>query len=91
MSSIDPPPDVEAMFEDLAWTVWERGFDRYSSDAILHRIRWHHHVDRGDREFKCNDHWTAYLSRRFMKKYPQMNGFFEIRRLRRFDRYEAEN
>ena len=67
------------MFEDLTWTVWERGFNRYSADAILHRVRWHYQIDHGDREFKCNNNWTADLARWFMKKHPQMVGFFEIR------------
>ena len=77
------PEHVAAMFEDLAFQVWERGFDRYSADAVLHRIRWFHHVERGDREFKCNNNWTSGLARAFMKKYPSMNGFFEIRVLKK--------
>jgi len=76
------PIDVCQLFEELTWQVWEAGFDRYSSDAVLHRIRWTEHVERGHREFKCNDHWTATLSRWFMKKHPSMSGFFEIRVLR---------
>ena len=73
------PKQVAEMFEDLAWTVWERGFDKYSARAILQRIRWHYQVDRGFREFKCNNNWTPGMARVFMKKYPMMEGFFEIR------------
>lgn len=73
------PPDVCALFEQLALEIRERGWHRYSSDAILHRIRWHHHIERGNRAFKANDHWTAKLSRWFMDRHPEMAGFFETR------------
>jgi hypothetical protein len=56
--------------------------DRYSSDAVLHRIRWEYQIERGIREFKCNDHWTAPLARWFLKKHPHMDGFFELRQAR---------
>ena len=76
------PPEIMDMFEKLAFVVIAAGFKRYSSDAILHRIRWHYNVEQGDRDFKCNDHWTATLSRWFMEKHPEHAGFFETRILR---------
>jgi hypothetical protein len=77
------PPDVVALYEALAFEILQLGFNRYSSDAILHRIRWHKHIERGQREFKCNDHWTAVLARWFMDKHPECEGFFETRERRR--------
>jgi hypothetical protein len=76
------PPEVCALYEKLTFDVIGRGFQRYSSDAILHRIRWHYQIDRGRREFKCNDHWTATLSRWFLTRHPEYRGFFELRVLR---------
>lgn len=73
------PRDVCLLFERLAVEISGRGWKRYSSDAILHRIRWHHHIERGDRAFKANDHWTATLSRWFMNRHPELEGFFETR------------
>lgn len=73
------PEAVCLKFEILALEIRERGFRRYSADAILHRIRWHMHVERGDREFKCNDHWTAPLARWFMNRNPKAGKFFELR------------
>lgn len=74
------PLDVLTLFEKLALEVRNAGWEHYSSDAILHRIRWHYHVEKGDRDFKCNDHWTADLSRWMMDKYPHMEGFFFTRK-----------
>lgn len=73
------PEDVAALYEKLTLDVIASGFVRYSSDAILHRIRWFHHVERGDVDFKCNDHWTAPLARWFMALHPSHAGFFETR------------
>ena len=74
------PLDVCHLFEKLTLAVWARGFEHYSADAILHRIRWHFDVDVGDRSFKCNNNWTAHLSRWFMKLHPEMGDFFHTRR-----------
>ena len=89
---VSPPPgvpeDVAAMFESLALELYKKGWRRYSSDAILHRIRWHMHVERGNREFKCNDHWTSVLSRWFLLRHPILQTsykgkpFFELREIR---------
>jgi hypothetical protein len=76
------PIDVCQLYEQLALQIYARGWQHYSSDAILHRIRWEYQIERDHRDFKCNDHWTASLARWFLKKHPHMDGFFELRALR---------
>lgn len=66
-------------FEELALIIAENGYKRYSSDAILHRIRWHMQIERGDRAFKANNNWTAPLARWFLAKHPELPKFFELR------------
>jgi hypothetical protein len=73
------PVDVCASFERLALEVRGLGFKRYSADAILHRVRWHMHVERGNRAFKANNNWTAPLARWFLENHPEAAGFFELR------------
>jgi len=77
------PKDVCELFERFTFQVINTGRSHYSSDAILHRIRWHAHIEQHDDDFKCNDHWTSALSRWFMERHPQHTGFFETRRLRK--------
>lgn len=77
--TVPVPLDVRNLFESLTMDVHRAGYEHYSARAILHRIRWHFKVEKGNREFKCNDHWTPDLSRWFMDKYPHMNGFFRTR------------
>lgn len=73
------PPEVAGLFEEYALRLFRTGFERYSARAILHRIRWHFHVDKGDRGFKCNNNWTPKLARWAMSKHPQLYNFFELR------------
>jgi|SRR5579885_662944 len=80
------PVDVCDLFERLALRLAKgdpaRGIAprrRFSSDAILHQIRWQFQVDYDRRDFKCNDHWTAPLARWFLARHPELKGFFELR------------
>ena len=73
------PPDVCRHFESIALELIEHGFRRYSADAVLHQVRWRNHVNRGDREFKANNNWTAPLARWFLKSHPEHRAFFQLR------------
>jgi hypothetical protein len=73
------PLDVCQLFEKLALNLFAAGWEEYSARAILHRIRWHHHVDVGDRSFKANNNWTPLLARWFMRCHPEVSDFFRTR------------
>jgi hypothetical protein len=83
------PEDVARLFEEYALAVVRSGMPHFSSDAILHRIRWNMQVERGHRDFKCNNNWTAALARWFMQRHPLHAGFFETRVLKK-DRRNAD-
>jgi hypothetical protein len=74
--------EVYALFETLALQLRRQGFVRYSARAILHRIRWHYHVERNMKDFKCNNNWTPRMARLCMRRHPELEGFFELRRTR---------
>ena len=75
-------PGIVELFEKYALEQIASGETKSSADFILARIRWYERVERRNRDFKCNDHWTSHLARWFMAKYPQHDGFFELRKLR---------
>jgi hypothetical protein len=82
-------PEVWEMFVRFTHDRIRRGFEHYSSDAILHRIRWETAVSMGDEsEFKLNNNFTPYYARKFHRVFPQHDGFFRTRRSR-FDREAA--
>lgn len=74
-------PDVWRHFERLALELWSKGRRHYSARTILHVIR--HHIDttahHTDAEFKLNDHWSPFYSRRFLSLHPECGEFFERR------------
>lgn len=78
------PPDIPAevcdLFEKFALQIIAAGHARYSSDAILHRIRWHEQIERRRSDFKCNNNWTAPLARWFIAKHPAHANFFATRK-----------
>jgi hypothetical protein len=73
------PPRVVFLFEKLTLELSRRGFEHYSARAVMHRIRWHYEVDKGERDFTCNNNWTPRMSRWFMDKHPELGEFFETR------------
>ena len=73
------PRDVIIKFEALALEVAARGYSRYSARTILHRLRWHFHIEQGSRDFKCNNNWSSGLARWFMNEHPEYPKFFETR------------
>jgi hypothetical protein len=73
------PPAICDQFEQLALAIRSQGWKRYSADALLHRIRFHWQIERGDRGFKADNNWTAPLARWFLARHPDAKGFFELR------------
>lgn len=74
-------PEVWDLFVQFTTDKIEQGFTNYSARGIFHRIRWE--TDKPDYhegyEFKLNDHHSPFYARRFMKMYPQHEGFFRTR------------
>lgn len=76
------PDNIKQAFDALTLELISMGINKYSSDAILHRIRWHHQIERNDPEFRCNNDWTPYLARMFVEEHPEHAKFFEFRHAR---------
>lgn len=75
-------PQVFELFKGYAHEAKRSGLSHYSARAIIHLIRWHHHIERGDREFTINDHVSPYYGRYLAAQDPEFDGFFEKRRLK---------
>lgn len=75
-------PEVWDLFCQFTLKQIERGFKHYGAHAIFQRIRWE--TDKPDvnglSEFKIANNHFPFYSRAFMKKYPEHDGFFRIRR-----------
>lgn len=76
-------PRVYQLFCEYAQELIGRGYTRFSSDAILHRVRWRVEVDEGGKRMRLNDHWTAYYARLWLHDHPKQPRFFELRTITR--------
>jgi hypothetical protein len=73
-------PNVWSLFVRLTFDRIHRGFRNYSSDAVLHRVRWETAVPLEDGSgFKINNNWSPFYARKFHDAYPQHAGFFRTR------------
>ena len=73
-------PEVWDLFVQFTNEMIERGFSNYSCKAIFERIRWEKDAGGdGTTQFKLNNNYTALYARRFMKMYPEYEGFFRTR------------
>jgi hypothetical protein len=76
-------PELYEAFRRFARQARDSGLKRYSADAILHRIRWHEIVEKGNGEYAVNNDWAAPLARKLMAEFPgEFGGFFETRKTR---------
>ena len=75
-------PEVWELFKKFTFERINKGFKNYSSDAIFHRIRWEMSLPEYEKgkEFKMNDHYTAFYARAFMERFPKFEGFFRTRK-----------
>lgn len=74
-------PDVWDRFVALTFDRINIGFKNYSVNAIIQRIRWDM-TDigaNGITEFKISNNIAPIYSRKFMKIYPNHDGFFRTR------------
>lgn len=73
-------PEIWRQFRGITFGLIRRGKKHYGAKAISEIIRYHRIIEYGETEFKVNNNFTAYYSRKFMKLFPQHNGFFETRK-----------
>ena len=71
-------PEVWELFVHFTQTMIRKGYPNYSVNAIFERIRWEKD-EGGDgvNQFKLNNNYRAFYARRFMRMYPQYDGFLE--------------
>ncbi len=77
-------PWVWEAYERHALELIAEGWKHYSSDHILHVVRYHHDRETRDtdgRGFKLNNDFTSRYARKFAAAHPEHAEFFEQRRL----------
>ena len=73
-------PEVWDYFVQFTFEKIKQGYKHYSAMGVWQRLRWELSVGAdGVSEFKINNNYVPYYARRFMKKYPEHDGFFRTR------------
>ena len=73
-------PMVYAEFKRRVEQLWAKGIRHYSSDSILHIIRFHSAIDaRPGDAFKVNNNFSAFYARMWQQQNPDRATFFETR------------
>ena len=74
--------EIWTEFEKIALQLIGRGRLHYGAKAIFEVMRFNTAINAGEIP-RLNNNMTAYYSRKFVAKYPQHSGFFELRERQR--------
>lgn len=76
-------PEVEALTVRFSRELLAAGRRKYGMKAIAERIRWHYAIQQDTvEEWKLCNNYTSRLARYIMNKYPDLDGFYDLRPLR---------
>ena len=73
-------PEMLSQAAEIALQAKRMGWKRWSTKGVCEVLRWQTSVDAGSLGLKINNNHTAFLARDLMQQYPELDGFFELRR-----------
>lgn len=77
-------PQVYELFKKFTFMAIRRGHNRLSAWMIANRIRWETSIETFSvEEYKISNDYIALYARKFMSDYPEYNGFFQIKEMKR--------
>ncbi len=74
-------PHIYKEFEEQVLKSIEKGRTKISAKLIINWIRWNSFVNTGESP-RINDAFQSYYPREFIKRHPEYEGIFEMRKLR---------
>jgi hypothetical protein len=76
-------PEVYELFKRFTFQAISKGHTRLSAWMIANRIRWETQIETVNDDYKISNDYIALYSRKFMKDYPEHDGFFRIKPMKR--------
>jgi len=77
----DRNPQVWDTIVELALKMKRSGRNKYAIKVLFNVMRWHHDLNTvDDTQYKLNDGYRAWYSRKIMQDVPELDGFFKLRR-----------
>ena len=72
-------PHVYLLFDKFAHQIIAAGYQRYSADAVIHRIRWHTNIVARQPALRISNNHASYYARLWMRNNPRHTQLFELR------------
>lgn len=72
-------PHVYELFVRFSRQALGRGHRRLGAKSIIERMRWEITIESTDLDFKINNNYAPYYSRKLMAEFPQFKDFFQTR------------
>ena len=76
-------PQVYELFKQFAFEAISRGHKRLSAWLVVGRIRWETSIITHGDDYKISNDFIALYARKFMADYPQHEGFFVTKEMKR--------
>ena len=78
-------PQVYELFKQYTGRARRSGRKHFGVGAVWERLRWETQIETVNDEFKLNNNHRAYYARKYMRDFPEAQGFFRTRVVRRED------
>lgn len=72
-------PEIYEFFKRYTLKAIERGFKHLSAEFIFCILRWETPISASGDDFKINNNAKPFYARKFMREFPQYEGFFRKR------------
>lgn len=72
-------PQIWQAFERMALSLIAKGVKHWGAKAIFEVLRYQTAIEGNDGFWKINNNFHAGYARKFVAKYPEHKGFFELR------------
>ena len=72
-------PQIWNDFKKYTLEAVEKGFTHFSAEFVFNIIRWQT-ATRGSGEYKVNNNYKPWYSRKFMMEFPDHKGLFQLRK-----------
>lgn len=76
-------PQVYNLFCKFTLQAAKAGHNRLSAWMIVNRIRWETAVVTSGNDYKVSNDFIAFYARKFMEDYPEYEGFFATKNMKR--------
>lgn len=76
-------PEIWAEFEKRSLEAASRGFRKIGAHLIVQVMRWETKIGDKEGNFRLKNDYFPYFARKFLSKHPNLEGFFELRTLKR--------